>query len=52
MIRDPDHPHTHQGNLTNKHANAEWVDSIDIVYKESDGHSLFGSTGIKPEDIY
>ena len=51
MIRDPDHPHTHQGNLANKAATATWVDSIDIVYKESDGHSLFGSTGIQPEDI-
>ena len=51
MIRDVDHPHTHQGDLTRQLEEIEFVSSIDLIYDDQ-YHSLFGTTGIQADDIF
>ena len=49
MIRWDAHP-SKQEDLSN--LELSYVDSIDIVFPEEDGYSLFGADGIKSTDIY
>ena len=53
MIRDNTNPSFVSGGstLTTKASEATWVDSIDTRYSDAD-HSLFGTNGISPQDIF
>jgi hypothetical protein len=53
MIRDDANPSFNPtgSSLANKEAAAKWVDSIDILYDDAE-HSLFGSNGIRADDIF
>jgi hypothetical protein len=53
MIRNDANPSFNPtgSNLATKEAEATWVDSIDILYDDST-HSLFGSNGIRADDIF
>ena len=53
MIRDPTHPmaNNHNNSVVQIALDATFVDSLDIIYDDGQ-HSLFGTEGIRPADIY